>query len=806
MGLSSVLSTALTGLQAAETTIDVVGNNLANSQTIGFKASEAQFSTQFLQTLGLGSAPGADSGGTNPRQIGLGTQVASITPNFSQGTVQISSSPSDLAIQGEGFFILQADDSGERVYSRNGVLRTNSQNELITITGQRVLGYGVNDQFEIISTTLEPIVIPLGSAAVAQATRNVYLEGNLSPTGSIADIAQIITTSTLGDAQFSQPAGGITAAAATTPNVSGTSGAATTGGTMGAGAYNYRIVYVDSTTGTESPASSSIAVTVGGANNAVQLSNLPPVSGNYNQVRIYRTQAGGSTYYRVGQAAAGAASFTDTISDATLVAQPQLDTSTLSGQYSYYVTYVNSAGLESRPQPVTGTVTVVNGRIQISNIPAANAADGWISTRLYRNVASDTSRFFQLATLSPATSAHSYTDTTVDAAIVGQPEIDFDGPTITGATLLSDVLRYNGSTYEQMFASDGTLTLAPRKGGRTLEPKTMQVVAGPGGTTVEDLLNFIEQAAGIRAVPGPDTNHPIPGDEGSGLNPGGYVTSDGQVRIISNNGIGNAIELGLSSLTFTTSAGTTQINLPFSTAQAAAGESATTEFVAYDSLGIPLSVRLTMVLESRDAISTTFRWYADSPNNDPLSGVEIGVGTGLVSFDGEGNVLSVTNATVSIERRNVPSLSPQEFELDFSQLSGLASSNSTLAAARQDGSGPGTLSSYIIGENGTIRGVFSNGATRDLGQIRLARFANPAGLAQRGENLFSVGVNSGLPIEGTPGEQGIGTLIAGAVELSNTDVGRNLIDLILASTQYRGNSRVISTSQQLFDELLNIRR
>src|SRR5262245_9878773 len=116
MGLSSVLSTALTGLQAAETTIDVVGHNLANSQTVGFKASEAQFSTQFLRTLGLGSGPRDDTGGTNPRQIGLGTQVATITPNFSQGTVQISSNPSDLAIQGEGFFILQADDSGERVY------------------------------------------------------------------------------------------------------------------------------------------------------------------------------------------------------------------------------------------------------------------------------------------------------------------------------------------------------------------------------------------------------------------------------------------------------------------------------------------------------------------------------------------------------------------------------------------------------------------------------------------------------------------------------------------------------------------
>ena len=107
MGLQSALTTALTGLQAAETTIDVVGNNVANSQTVGFKESEAVFATQFLRTISIGSAPGTNSGGTNPRQIGLGVKVAEITPNFTQGTIEISSNPLDLAIQGDGFLIVQ---------------------------------------------------------------------------------------------------------------------------------------------------------------------------------------------------------------------------------------------------------------------------------------------------------------------------------------------------------------------------------------------------------------------------------------------------------------------------------------------------------------------------------------------------------------------------------------------------------------------------------------------------------------------------------------------------------------------------
>ncbi len=111
-----------------------------------------------------------------------------------------------------------------------------------------------------------------------------------------------------------------------------------------------------------------------------------------------------------------------------------------------------------------------------------------------------------------------------------------------------------------------------------------------------------------------------------------------------------------------------------------------------------------------------------------------------------------------------------------------------------------------MGEDGLIRGVFSNGIARDLGQLQLARFSNNAGLDSKGENLFAVGINSGLPIVDNPGSQGIGSIIAGAQELSNSDIGQNLIDLITVSTAYRGGARVITTVQQLYDELLNLRR
>jgi flagellar hook protein FlgE len=288
-------------------------------------------------------------------------------------------------------------------------------------------------------------------------------------------------------------------------------------------------------------------------------------------------------------------------------------------------------------------------------------------------------------------------------------------------------------------------------------------------------------------------------------NPGGSINGQGQLEFISNLGIDNALEAGSFELV-TTSGVRTPVDLGFSQTQEADTMSAVTDFVVYDSLGIPLNVRLTTVLEQSTDTSTSYRWYADSSSNAPATGAGIAVGTGVITFDGEGNVTAVNNSTMSIERRNVASASPLSVNLDFSKLSGLATPNAKVAASRQDGFPPGVLSSFLISETGRIRGVFSNGVTRDLGQLRMVRFANNTGLEQVGENLFTSGENSGLPVEGNPGEQGIGTVTAGAVELSNTDIGQNLIELILASTQYRGGTRVITAVQQLLDELMALRR
>src|SRR4029078_1079177 len=260
----------------------------------------------------------------------------------------------------------------------------------------------------------------------------------------------------------------------------------------------------------------------------------------------------------------------------------------------------------------------------------------------------------------------------------------------------------------------------------------------------------IQTAADDPVNPIPGSVNNIPGESGT-LNPGVFL-QNGSIRVVSNNGVDESTAINLSAFSLRTSAGAVETpDLSFNSIQDAAGQSAVADFVAYDSLGIPINVRVTAVLEQVTDTSTVYRWFADSSDNSPLSGVDITVGTGLVTFDGEGNLIGTSNSTVTVERRNIPSSDPLSFDLNFSQVAGLSVANSSLSASRQDGSPAGTLASFIISEDRRIGGVFTSGVTRDLGLIRMAKFANPDGLVQRGQNNFSQAVHSGLPIETDPG-------------------------------------------------------
>ncbi len=181
----SALFTSSSALSANQEYLNVVGNNLANSNTNGFKSQSVRFSNQFSQLVQGASQPTSTNGGTNPIQIGNGVQVASAVTNLTQGTITPTSRNLDLAIQNNGYFILK--HNGDTVYTRDGSLSVDSNNNLVnTATGaivQRVGAVG-----EATSTTPafqipgnNNISIPTGITIPGQATQNVSFVGSLSP-------------------------------------------------------------------------------------------------------------------------------------------------------------------------------------------------------------------------------------------------------------------------------------------------------------------------------------------------------------------------------------------------------------------------------------------------------------------------------------------------------------------------------------------------------------------------------------------------------------------------------------------------
>ena len=746
----------------------------------------------------------------------MGVKVAEISPNFTQGTIEISSNPLDVAIQGDGFLIVQSGNS--QLYTRNGQLKLNADNEIVTTTGQRLLGYGVSEDFQVVTDNLIPLAIPLGKERVAQQTENATLAGVLNPSATTGDQPEIIESLVLGNAAIEAPDdtsfGGTSILSTDTPDPA-TASETAPGVGPGTGVVKYRVAFYDTATGGESSFSTEFTVN-NSATGPVDLTNIPPADGvTFDDRVIYRTEADGSTFYRVGVVGdATTTTFTDSLDDATLATNAALDaTNVEAGSYSYYVTYYNpSTGVETRPTAKVAAPSIsdaAGGRLRINlDDIGAPVDNSFTQMRIYRNVVGETSNFRMVAEV-PSQAGGGYESTFIDnvdnatlAAVTD--ELNLDGPPAVSGNLLTEVIVRVNDVYTTPF-EEGRLSFAGEKDGISLADKELDVTAT---TTVQDLIDFMRDALGIDQESGLSTV-PFPQPTGN------VEIVDGVLRVTSNMGEENAIDIPLTAfkLTPTGEPVSDTIALNFNASQTANGPGTSSEFIAYDSLGLPVKIRITTVLETKDSNSTTYRWYATSADNQPLDGVSTVVGDGILIFDSNGD-LDDQNPTsrISVFRADTASESPLEVTLDFSTVKALGETDpqgnpiSTLNVTNQDGFPPGVLTDFIITEDGTIQGQFSNGTQRTVGQIVMARFSNNSGLQQVGDSLFNVGVNSGNPIFGNPGEEGIGTLNAGAVELSNTDIGQNLIELILASTQYRGGARVISAAQELLDELLALRR
>jgi flagellar hook protein FlgE len=344
---------------------------------------------------------------------------------------------------------------------------------------------------------------------------------------------------------------------------------------------------------------------------------------------------------------------------------------------------------------------------------------------------------------------------------------------------------------------DKGLTGASRK----LPDATLTVTAA---TTLQDVMNFLARGLGIQ-------------NTGESPTPGVTLTAGGVVRINGNSGENNNIGLLTSMLRVEPPTGVA--TNPLAVAQVfdtstppkaivADGESQYTQFSVFDSLGNRVNLNLTMTMVARGTTAvpgSRWRYDINSPDN---AGGDPRITTGTIDFDVNGNLLPGTSPSITLNRGPAGAEVPLTFTLDFSRAKAAAnpSGANPLTMQSADGSSLGTLSSFSIGNDGIITGVFDNGLTRTLGQVPLAAFSNPEGLVEVGQSLFTNGPNAGTPVTVIPGQSGTGEVLAGSLELSNVDLSAEFVNLILASTGYSGASRVITTTDQLLQQLLTIGR
>jgi flagellar hook protein FlgE len=181
----------VSGLRSHQVFLDTVGNNIANVNTTGYKSSSVVFSDMLSQILTGAGAPTLQAGGTNPAQVGLGTQVAGIQTSFVQGAVQLTGRSTDMAIQGDGFFITEL--AGQRMYTRAGALTFDAAGSLVSPSGARIMGWNAAADGSINTNgPVQALGIPIGQILAPTATTSLDLGGNLP---ADAPVGTTLTTS-----------------------------------------------------------------------------------------------------------------------------------------------------------------------------------------------------------------------------------------------------------------------------------------------------------------------------------------------------------------------------------------------------------------------------------------------------------------------------------------------------------------------------------------------------------------------------------------------------------------------------------
>ncbi|MDA8233839.1 MAG: flagellar basal-body rod protein FlgF [Clostridia bacterium] len=222
----------------------------------------------------------------------------------------------------------------------------------------------------------------------------------------------------------------------------------------------------------------------------------------------------------------------------------------------------------------------------------------------------------------------------------------------------------------------------------------------------------------------------------------------------------------------------------------------------YDSLGVAKELNIRIAKTA----ANTWNAYIDTSDSAWAT-----MGATTITFNADGSFNGAAGGVITLTHTN-GATSPQTVNANFARLTQYASESTArsvepiVPATAEPGNAPGVLSTYTIDKSGVITGVYSNGLNKVLGQVALANFDNPAGLIKEGENLYRKSNNSGEPDVGAAGKGGRGGISPGSLEMSNVDLSQEFTDMIITQRGFQANSRIITTSDEMLQELVNLKR
>lgn len=776
-------NSSVLGLQAYQTQMDVISNNIANVNNNGFKKGRVLFEDILSQTMSSGQSPTANYGGVNAMQVGLGSRVASIDNVFTQGAMQGTGRDIDMAIQGDGFFITT--DGSAKYFTRSGAFDLDSQlNFVHSVSSTKGMGWLATEDAASKNLTIDtskPVTainftrfqkIPAASTTFVEFASNLQLS---AAERSLPEERVLTFTDDQGDTQ-----------------------------TM-----TVKFSKVD-------------------RNNwlwtAFDTKNTQVGTGSLkfdDNGRIVESKGGPITYDPDGAAGAPAAISLQAGNSANItgavIKTPVAPATNVikSGVHSLSVVKVPAS-----PYTITSDKTGISRFNTLAELGVADASafqitiDGAAAPITLSGL--DTT-----STVSELISAINNQAGGVTAEMQGDRLVikrALNGPAYS--------VTVSGATAAPIFGAGSTITAGVNQSFNITDYFT----AADGTSNTIEYKNVTGDIVIGKNADGSINNGEIVVSSAS-LQPGNATITTkaahnaGSVTI-------NAPQTDTFSAAFQLASGGTQLS--GISASLTPGAIHSVPMNVYDSAGYNHKVSMEFEKAETNKWVYTAVFDASDPlvkeyfKSHPISGAQPtsrelrdasaaitgATGSGVIIFDKAGKIdaakTSEANGTVSPRLAKAISFTPAgantvSFEPDFNLVTQYDSSFST-AVKDSNGYEMGKINGLLVEESGIIKGAYSNGQKIAIAQMALASFVNNGGLVKKANNLYAEGGNSGDAQIGAAGSGSRGTLLAQNLEMSNVDLAAEFTDMIVSQRGFQANAKTINTADQMLQEIIALKR